>query len=93
MHSSLHALLNRISDALCEVGVPASPYSGLGVMRGDEILDASVQVSDTDRLYELMQADGFDAEPDWFAEPFPATGRGRNSNQEAHGPWTSLLQR
>lgn len=36
-------------------------------MIGDEVFAALVCVGDTVRLYELMQAEGFAAEPDWDA--------------------------
>lgn len=66
----LHALLDDVCAALGEVGVAAAPALGLGLIRGDEILDVRVEIVDTGHLYDLMRAEGFSARPDWDAEPF-----------------------
>ena len=39
-------------------------------MRGDEILNAEVEINETGRLYRLTEADGHIAEPDWNAPAF-----------------------
>lgn len=68
--AELNALLQDVCSELMQVGVPAEPALGLGIVFGDELLRASLQVGETARLYELMEADGYMAEPDWDAPPF-----------------------
>ncbi|MGQ0631577.1 MAG: hypothetical protein ACT4P1_11075 [Sporichthyaceae bacterium] len=63
-------VLDEVCQALSDAGVPASLWEGAGVISGDEVFDALVCVDETDRLYELMRAEGFAAEPDWDAPPF-----------------------
>lgn len=65
------ALLESVCEALARVGVRAEPGLGLGVVRGDELLDATVHITETTRLYELMRAEGLKAEPESNAPPFP----------------------
>lgn len=70
LQARVEALLAEVCQALCDAGIRASPFDGLGVCCGDEIFEARVCVEDTTRLYQLMALDGFVAKPDWDAPPF-----------------------
>lgn len=70
LSDGVHAVLSDVCDALGAAGVSARPGLGLGIVLGDEIFAAMIYVTQTDRLYELMKADGFDADPPWEAPNF-----------------------
>lgn len=70
LSDGVHAVLIDVCDALGAAGVSARPGLGLGIVLGDEIFGGMIYVSQTDRLYELMKADGFDADPPWEAPNF-----------------------
>jgi crotonobetainyl-CoA:carnitine CoA-transferase CaiB-like acyl-CoA transferase len=48
------AVLEEVCEALGRAGVPATPYQGLGVSWGHELLEAKVMVRDVRTLYERM---------------------------------------
>lgn len=48
--------LEEVCRALGRAGVAAVPYEGLGVLSGDELLEAKVLISDLNPLYERMGA-------------------------------------
>lgn len=51
------AVLEGVCRELRRVGVPATPYEGLGVTWSHELLEAMVVLDDLDPLYERMQRD------------------------------------
>lgn len=50
-------VLEQVCEALGDAGVTASPYEGLGVTWGHELLEAQVVLEDLTALYQRMERD------------------------------------